>query len=230
MIKKTFLYFSVLTLLASCGSSQKEREVEEKENTEIQREYIVKDASSNFRPGWIEDPEVWARDKGKDIKMDRYFSYETEPKVSRNIACNIAKANVKADIAGEIATFIDKQLATSTQGNASVDENNPNMQPLREYVENTLAEKVQALIHGAAIVKTYWEKRDYKAELGAKRDFKSFTCAVLIRMNSKALAKAVDEAANYVAGKADDPETKATVRKALQDASKNFEMAKKGEI
>ncbi|WP_127714522.1 hypothetical protein [Halobacteriovorax sp. HLS] len=230
MIKKTFFYFSVITLLTSCGSSQKEREVEEKENTEIQREYIVKDASSNFRPGWIEDPEVWARDKGKDIKMDRYFSYETEPKVSRNIACNIAKANVKADIAGEIATFIDKQLATSTQGNASVDENNPNMQPLREYVENTLAEKVQALIHGAAIVKTYWEKRDYKAELGAKRDFKAFTCAVLIRMNSKALAKAVDEAANYVAGKADDPETKATVRKALQDASKNFEMAKKGEI
>ena len=230
MFKKILFYSSVLSLLTSCGSSQKEREVEDKENTEIQREYIVKDASSNFRPGWIEDPEVWARDKGKDTKLDRYFSYETEPKVSRNIACNIAKANVKADIAGEIATFIDKQLATSTQGNASIDENNPNMQPLREYVENTLAEKIQALIHGAAIVKTYWEKRDYKAELGAKRDFKAFTCAVFIRMNSKSLAKAVEEAANYVAAKADDPETKASVKKALQDASKNFEMAKKGEI
>lgn len=229
-MKKILFYFSALALLASCGSSDKEREVEERENTGIQREYVVKDASSNYRPGWIEDPEVWARDKGKDTKMNRYFSYETEPKVSRNIACNIAKANVKADIAGEIATFIDKQLSTTTQGNASIDENNPQLQPLREYVENTLTEKIQALIHGAAVVKTYWEKRDYKAELGAKRDFKAYTCAVFIRMNSKSLAKAVDEAANYVAGKADDADAKATVRKALQDASKNFEKAKKGDI
>jgi hypothetical protein len=104
------------------------------------------------------------------------------------------------------------------------------MKPVHQYVENTLAEKAQALIHGAAIVKTYWEKRDYKAELGAKRDFKAYTCAVFIRMNSKALAKAVDEAANYVAGNTADPEAKATVRKALQDASKNFEKAKRGEI
>ena len=229
-MKKRLLYFSLLSLLASCGSSDKEREVEDKENTEIKREYVVKDASSNYRPGWIEDPEVWARDKGKDVKMNRYFSHETEPKVSRNIACNIAKANAKADIAGEIATFIDKQLSTSTQGNASIDENNPQLQPLKEYVENTLAEKIQALIHGAAIVKTYWEKRDYRAELRAKRDFKAYTCAVFIRMNAKSLAKAVDEAANYVAGKADDAETKTAVRKALQDASKNFEKAKKGEI
>lgn len=229
-MKKTFFYLSVLALLASCGSGEKEREVEERENTQIQRDYVVKDASSNYRPGWIEDPEVWARDKGKDTKMNRYFSYETEPKVSRSIACNIAKANAKADIAGEIATFIDKQLSTTTQGNASINENDPRMEPVHQYVENTLAEKVQALIHGAAIVKTYWEKRDYKAELGAKRDFKAYTCGVFVRMNSKSLAKAVDEAANYVAGKTVDPDAKAAVRKALQDASKNFEKAKKGEI
>ena len=82
----------------------------------------------------------------------------------------------------------------------------------------------------SAIVKTYWEKRDYKAELGAKRDFKAYTCGVFIRMNSRSLANAVDEAANYVAGKTADPEAKAAVRKALQDASTNFEKAKRGEI
>ncbi|PIK16661.1 hypothetical protein [Halobacteriovorax sp. JY17] len=229
-MKKSLLVVSSLLLLASCGSSDKERVVEERENTEIQRDYVVKDASSNYKPGWIEDPEVWARDKGKDIAKYRYFSFETEPKVSRRIACDIAKANVKADIGGEIATFIDKQLATSTEGNASVDENNPNLQPLRQYVESTLAEKIQALINGAAIVKTYWEKRAYKAELGAKKDFSAYTCAVFIRMDSKRLADAVDQAANFVANQAGDEATKSNVKKALDNAAENFTKAKKGEI
>ncbi|OUR96510.1 hypothetical protein A9Q84_09175 [Halobacteriovorax marinus] len=229
-MKQMTLCLLTLSLLASCGSAEKERKVEERENIQIKREYVVKDASSNYRPGWIEDPEVWARDKGKNVNTYRYFSYETEAKVSRNIACNIAKANVKSDIGGEIATFIDKQLATSTEGNASIDENNPQFKPLRQFVENTLSEKIQALIHGAAIVKTYWEKRDYKAELGAKRDFKAYTCAVFIRVDSKRLARAVDAAANFVANKADDAETKSNVKKALDNASVNFAKAKKGEI
>lgn len=229
MKKSLFVIFSLL-LLASCGSSDKERVVEERENTRISREYVVKDASSNYRPGWIEDPEVWARDKNKDTAKNRYFSFETEPKVSRKIACDIAKANVKADIGGEIATFIDKQLATSTEGDASIDENNPNLKPLRQYIESTLAEKVQALIHGAAVVKTYWEKRAYKVELGAKKDFKAYTCAVFIRMDSKRLADAVDEAANFVANQSDDEATKSNVKKALDNAAENFTKAKKGEI
>ncbi|ATH08655.1 hypothetical protein BIY24_12065 [Halobacteriovorax marinus] len=229
-MKRSFLFIFSLLLLASCGSSDKEREVEERENTEIQRDYVVKDASSNYKPGWIEDPEIWARDKGKDTVKYRYFSFETEPKVSRRIACDIAKANVKADIGGEIATFIDKQLATSTEGNASVDENNPNIQPLRQYVESTLAQKVQALIHGAAIVKTYWEKRSYQVELGAKKDFNAFTCAVFVRMDSKKLADAVDQAANFVANQSGDEATKSNVKKALDNAAENFNKAKRGEI
>jgi len=226
---KKLLALLALLGLVSCSSSKKDdRELEEREHEEIEREYIVKDASSKIRPGWIEDPEVWAKNHSKDMKRYRFFSYETEPKVSRNIACKLAKANVKTDIAGEIATFIDQQLGSSQEGNASIDENNPEVKALREFVENTLAEKIQALIHGAAIVKTYWEKRFYQEKKGAKKDFKAYTCAVFIRMDSERLAKAVDRAAQLAAGSVDDPETKQNVKNALKNASEEFSKAKRG--
>lgn len=228
-MKNFLLLMLIATVSVSCATKDN-RELEEREHEGIARDYDVRDASSKFRPGWIEDAELWARNHSKDVEKYRYFSYETDPKVSRNISCNLAKANARADIAGEITTFIDKQLAASTQGNANIDENNPNIQALREYVENTLSEKVQALIHGAAVEKTYWEKRAYQKAKGAKKDFTAWTCGVFIRMPTKRLNAAIDEAANHVVKRADDPETKEAVRKAMDDASKNFVKAKRGEI
>lgn len=228
-MKKTWIVsLSLLALLVGCGSGEKKTEEREHEN--IKRDFVVINASSNTRPGWVEDANVWAENHRKDVKTYRYFSFETEPKPSRNIACDLAKARAKADIAGEIATFIDKQLGYSQEGRADIDENNPEVKALRSFVENTLAEKVQALIHGAAVRKTYWEKRNYKQDLGAKKDFKAYSCAVFIRMSSKRLARAVDEAANHVVRSTDDPETKANVKKALNNASENFVKAKTGQL
>lgn len=233
-MKNLLICLSLLSLVA-CSSTPKkepvvERPVEEVKHTEIRKEYEVRDASSNFRPGWIEDAEVWAKQNEKDLDKNRFFSYETEPKVTRSVACDIAKANNRADIAGEITTFIQKTLGTTQEGNASVDLNNPKLTPLKEYMENTLAEKIQALIHGAAVVKTYWEQREYKKSLGAKEDFKAFTCAVLVRMDAERLRKSVDEAANFVVKKVDDPEAKENVKKALQNVSDDFIKARKGEL
>lgn len=229
------ILISVLLLnLVSCSSSKKttteDRPLEEVKNTEIKKEYEVKDASSNFRPGWIEDAEVWAKQNEKNIEKNRFFSYESEPKVTRGVACDIAKANTRVDIAGEITTFIEKTLGATQEGNASVDLNNPKLSPLKEYMENTLTEKIQSLIHGAAVVKTYWEQREYKKSLGSKEDFKAYTCAVLIRMDGDRLKKSVEEAASFVAKKVEDPEAKETVKKALQNVSENFIKARKGEI
>jgi len=217
--------------LADCSSAKKEEpKLEEVKHTEIRKEYEVRDASSQTRPGWIEDAEVWAKQGGEDVAKNRYFSYETEPKVQRAIACDLAKANVKSDIAGEIRTFIQKTLGTTQEGNASVDMNNPKLAPLKEYVDNTLVEKVQSMINGASIVKTYWEQRQYLKSQGAKEDFKAYTCAVLIKMDSDRLRKAVDEAANLVVKKVEDPEQKAKVQKALDKADVDFEKSRRGEI
>lgn len=232
---KKILGTLVLLSLAACSSTPKkepviERPLEEVKHTEIKKEYEVRDASSNFRPAWIEDAEVWAKQNEKDLDKNRFFSYETEPKVNRTVACDFAKANARVDIASEITTFIQKSLGSSQEGNASVDLNNPKLSPLREYMENTLVEKVQSLVHGAAVIKTYWEQREYKKSLGAKEDFKAYTCAVLIRMEADRLKKSVDEAASFVVKKTDDPEAKENVKKALQNAGEDFLKARRGEI
>jgi hypothetical protein len=220
-----------LGLFGGCSSApKKEKKIKEVVHSTIKKDFEVRDASSNTRPGWIEDAEIWASSNEKSSKTFRYFSYETEPKINRGMACSLAKANAKADIAGEIATFIDKSIASSQEGKASIDENNPQIQSLREFVSNNLTQKTQSLIHGAAIVKTYWEKRKYLKNKGAVKDYTGFTCAVFLRMKSDRLENAVEKAANFVVQKADDPETKENVRKALKDVADNFVKARKGEL
>ena len=164
-----------------------------------------------------------------DTTKFRYFAYETEPKVNREIACNLAKANVRSDIAGEITTFIQKSLASSTEGSPAIDANNPKTQPMREYVSNTLAERVQSLVHGAAVIKTYWEKRNYQVKMGSKKDYVGFTCATLIRMETTRLKAAIDKASEDLVEKA-DPELKDNVKKALENLSDDFVKARHGEV
>src|ERR1043165_4938329 len=111
----------VLSLGVACSSKKKVKDVDNSET--IARDYEVRDASSTSRPGWIEDAMVWTEQENMDTSKYRYFSFETEPKVNREIACNLAKANVRADIASEITTFIQKSLAASEEGAPAIDPN-----------------------------------------------------------------------------------------------------------
>ncbi|MBA2404740.1 MAG: hypothetical protein H0V66_08205 [Bdellovibrionales bacterium] len=219
----------VFTILISACSSKKT--VKDVDNSEtISRDFEVRDASSTTRPGWIEDASVWVEQENMETKNYRYFSFETEPKVNREIACNLAKANVRVDIASEITTFIQKSLAASEEGSAAIDANNPKTQPMREFVSNTLAERVQSMIHGAAVIKTYWEKRNYLQKMGSKKDYVGFTCATLVRMDKSRLKTAIEKASEDIVSKTDDPETKENVKKALDQIDEDFVKARKGEV
>ncbi|HXH32165.1 MAG TPA: hypothetical protein VNJ01_15275 [Bacteriovoracaceae bacterium] len=218
----------LLTIGVSCASKKKLAEVDNSKT--ISRDFEVRDASSQLRPGWIEDAEEWASQEKIDVSKYRYFSSETEPKVNREIACNLAKANARTDIAAEITTFIQKSLGASEEGRAAIDANNPKTQPLREFVQNTLAERIQSMINGAAVIKTYWEKRNFLEKLGSKKDHIGFTCAALIRMESARLKAAIDKASEELVDKADDPSTKDNVKKALEKIDEDFVKARHGEV
>lgn len=218
----------VLSLGVACSSKKKVKEVDY--SATISKDFEVKESSTNgVRPGWIEDAEIWTAQENMDVTKFRYFSFETEPKVNREIACNLAKANVRSDIAAEITTFIQKSLAASTEGQTAIDANNPKTQPLRDYVSNTLAEKIQSLVHGASVIKTYWEKRSYQQKMGAKKDYVGFTCAALVRMETARLKTAIDKASEDLVEKA-DPELKENVKKALDKIDEDFVKARHGEV
>ena len=227
-MKLMSMLLAISILGVACSSKKKVKDVDNSET--IARDFEVRDASSPVRPGWIEDAEVWVEQEKMDTAKYRFFSFETEPKVSREIACNLAKANVRVDIASEITTFIQKSLAASQEGQAAIDANNPKTQPMREYVSNTMAERVQSLINGAAVIKTYWEKRNYMQKMGAKKDYVGFTCASLIRMETSRLKAAIDKASEDLVEKTDDPETKENVKKALENLSDDFVKARHGEV
>ncbi|GAB4010925.1 MAG: hypothetical protein Fur0010_04410 [Bdellovibrio sp.] len=218
-----YVLFAAICLMTVACSSKKitDRKLEEREHEEIKRDYSVVDASSPKRSGWLEDAEIYASQNNMEVDKFRYFAFETEPKVSRTIACDLAKAQVRADIAAEIATFIDKQLTVAKEGDSSIDENNPSVKALKEFTESKLTEKVLSMVHGAEVFQTYWEKRKYQQSLGAKKDFTAYTCAVFVRMDSKRLAEAVDEAASLVEREAKG-DAKALVKKALNNASDDF--------
>ncbi len=225
---KLFSLLLVLSLGVGCSTKKKVKEVDY--SATISKDFEVKESSTNgIRPGWIEDAEIWTAQENMDVTKFRYFSFETEPKVNREIACNLAKANVRSDIAAEITTFIQKSLAASTEGQSAIDANNPKTQPLRDYVSNTLAEKVQSLVHGASVIKTYWEKRSYQQKMGAKKDYVGFTCAALIRMETARLKTAIDKASEDLVEKA-DPELKENVKKALEKIDEDFVKARHGEV
>lgn len=149
--------FGLMTFVGCSSSSPTKEKLEEVENDEIELDYEVKDASHTTRPGWVQNATLWAEETDKDLEKFRFHSYQTGVKVDRETACQLARVQAKSDLAAEITSFINKTMATSTEGQSNVNENNPQAQALLEYVENNLAEKVQTFLNGARIEATYWE-------------------------------------------------------------------------
>ena len=212
------LLTAVVFLLVSCSGSDKHRAVDKK-NEHIKREYIVVDASSEYRPGWIEDAKLWAEKNRENTKEYRYFSFETDLKSSKRVACDLAQANVKAAIASEISTSIERKLNAFLEGQSSVDQNDPEVRSLKEYVETSLKETTQTHVHGAQVVNTYWEKRQYKKDLGAPRIFAAWTCANFLKMSSSTLEKAVKASNDLVLQQAKSNALKKDLAQALKNNS-----------
>lgn len=229
-MKKILCILLLTTLAVSCSSKKKKTKIKEEDNSEtIKKDYIVRNASHKIRPIWVVDATEWAEDKNRSDKY-RYFSYETGPMVNREIACSKAVAKSKVHIAGMITTFIQKTFGESSEGRAIIDENKPKTRALRSYVDDTLAEKIQALIYGAEVIKTYWEKRHYQKELGAKKNYYGYTCGSLVRIRKSRLKSMIAKAKEGIEEETDDPELKEKVREALEDVEDDFIKARKGQI
>lgn len=214
---------ALFSFFVGCSSSTPTKEkLEEIEHEAIELDYEVRDASHTTRPGWVQNATLWAEETEKDLEKFRFHSYQTGVKVDRETACQLARVQAKSDLASEISSFINKTMATSTEGQSNINENNPQAQALLEYVENNLAEKVQTFLSGARIDASYWEKRQYIQKKGAARDYSGYTCAVLIKIENKYLSEAIDRSVNAIINKASTPELKSNVQDALKNVNKAY--------
>jgi hypothetical protein len=210
-------YLVFLTIFLFGCSSVKD-DLSDKAHEHLKRDYQVTDSNSIYRPGWIVDAQEYALDKQMDRSF-KYFSYETGPKTGRDIACNMARANVKVDIAGEISSSIEKELTSKQEGDALSDENNPAEKKLLHVVRNLLVERIESSLYGVSIIKTYWEKRSYKKDLGSKKDFIAYTCAVYASISKDGLETAVKKAKESVIKKAREIKKSKEVEKMLKKDS-----------
>lgn len=187
-MKNVWLSLGLGLLLMAC-SSYKPKVVDNKST--IEKDYKVTDASSRYRPTWIEDAQYWSKENKEDIKNWNFFSFETGARADRELACDMAKAQVKADIASGIKTKIDKTL-DSYREDSSTALNEGGF--VRSYIDRSLKSKISQNLVGTQIVKTYWEKRNFKKDLGAARDYVGYTCAILSKIQKKNLEIAVNKA------------------------------------
>ena len=200
-----------LGLFAACGSRDKRLEPRS-----FKPPYRVLNAKRGLSPQWSDAPEQWAREHDREADQYRYFTYETEPKNSRSVACKLAQANAVASIAGEMTQFIKQSLGASEQGEASSQGGR-----LEAYVETTLAREVQGFVVGASVYRTYWEHRSYQKSLGADRNRQGYMCAALVRIKRSQLERAMVRAQKKLEALA-SPEAKQNVKQALKEAARNF--------
>jgi len=218
VMMKAVAVILVMIIFSSCSSTK----YHDEEHENLKKDYEVKNSSSKFRPGWIEDAEGWASENDMKMENHRYFSFETTPKVGRTIACNLAKAKVRVDIAGEISTTINQEITAWTEGDSGIDENNPSVEDLQEFVDTYLSEKIHGSIVGASIKKTYWEKRFYLKDLGAKSDYSGFTCAVFVKIPKKSLDRSMEVARAKIEERSWPDLTKEQVQEILKRAKDNL--------
>ncbi len=163
------------------------------------RPYLVRDSSLHKRPIWLDNLKDWIKYETApvDLEEGKFFTYESGPKINRVEACDIAKSNVRYDISETLAALLSKNLLTdailnkSPIANVSAEEKAADLSVLKDFLESKLAEKMQPQLKGTQLVKSYWEYREYKKEMGAEENFKAYACGVLVRVANENLKKAL---------------------------------------
>lgn len=211
-MKMSLLILPIVLLFASCGSVEKAEVATEapQADRDFQIDYVLVDASQGERPSWILNPHV--SDDSDKRDMNRYFVSEANRNQKR-LCTKSAVARANARIAGEITQFIKNTYSESAQGTDD---------DVSEYMQEQLTQEIQSFVVGAETSRTYWEKRRYKKELGAKADKDTYACYALVKMKKKNLKEMIMMARKKILRSIDSPEVKAKTEKAIKNVEDKF--------
>lgn len=209
------MIFLVSAQILNFGCSTPGKDGNDGEDREFTKEFIVLDAQYSAVPGWLNEPQLWAKKHSDDHKKFSYFVSTTGLIKNKRLCTKSAEVQATSKIAAQLTQFIKGSYAQSVQGDADSE--------VDQYMEETLAQEIQSFLVGAQQRRSYWEKRRYKVSLGAEADRVGLICSSLVRMKKSTIKDAMKRAIKKLKGSASNPESKEKVEKALQDVSEKFD-------
>ncbi len=165
---KKVLTVASLCLLAGCAS--------------FKPTYDVVEASEDSAPKWIRQEKAAKIDSSSEAKEYRYFVDEAE-NVNKRLCLKSAETRATQKVAGEIAQELVSKYAEMTK---SEDE-----QALAKMKEE-LKQNIQVNLHGVTVAGKYYEKRAYKVEKGAPKNYETYKCDANVKMKKTDLAAAIE--------------------------------------
>jgi len=144
-------------------------------------DFIVLNRSQEKRPLWISHPQKFGNKKG-DGNGRLYFSFETTPKIEKEMACNIARAYAREDLSRFFITFFTK---------------GEEHRVWNEFLSNKGHEFLRDFLKSSRLIRTYWEQRRYRNEFDESQS-SSYTCALLINIKEEEFKHAMLELQNRV--------------------------------
>ena len=189
-MKKVTLCMAALSVLAGCAS--------------FKPDYVVRDASENTPPAWLVVPEKAAKEKS-ELKSHRFYISDAE-NVNKRLCTQQAEAQATQKVASEIAQNITSAFEAAYK---STDDS------ATGALKDSLQRGINQNLHGVAIAKEYWEKRQYMTEMGAEEDIVRFKCNAAVKIAVKDLEKAVKDAKAVALKQIKDADQKAAVSTAV---------------
>lgn len=135
-------------------------------------------SSSQKRPKWISHPQKFGAELllKKSRKGKLLFSFETGPKTNKGIACTMARAYTRQDLANFLIQFYRK---------------GEEERPWDAYLMSEGHEFLKTFFKKAKLNKTYWERRLYAPELGHEEKTNAYVCALLVSISESSFIKAM---------------------------------------
>jgi hypothetical protein len=143
----------------------------------VKKDYLITDVSSEKKPVWVKNGVY--NPKNSEYK---YFVSESE-NADRRLCLRSSSSRGTAKISSEIANIIENTYQEVIEDKNLKKEN---------ISSEKLIQTIKGYIAGVEQDGVYWEKRNYKKELGAKDDVEKYNCFTLLKMKNADYNKAVD--------------------------------------
>ncbi len=167
-MKKYLMTVPALCLLSACAG--------------FTPDYDITDASETSRPSWIVQSKAHKIDSSSEARENRYFVSDAQ-NVNQRLCLKSAETRATQKIASEIAQEL---MSRFEEINKSQDDT------ANSKMKDTLQQNIQVNLHGVVVADKYWEKRSYKKEKGAEKDYTAYKCDVVVKIKKSALAEALN--------------------------------------